>query len=210
MRAVKVLLVEDNDFTRSTVAAALRAENCEIVGSVASAKEANVAAGKSDLDCAVIDLHLGTGPSGIDVAYHLRGNDPDLGIVILTSYQDPRLLDGDQRPLPAGAVYAVKDAMRTTKALREQVDIAVGISPRPLGSVTGYVPLTDLQVEVLRMVAQGLTNSEIAKRRVTSARSVETTISRILRRLDIEPDAHQNPRVLLTQVYHSMVGGGAG
>ncbi|MCF8530123.1 MAG: response regulator transcription factor [Candidatus Nanopelagicales bacterium] len=208
MRRLKVMLVEDNDFTRSTVAAALRVEQCDVVASVSSAKEAVNSASELDFDCAVIDLHLGSGPSGIDLAYSLRRKDPDLGIVILTSFQDPRLFNGDQRPLPPGAVYAVKDDMRTTHALREQVDIATGITPRPIGSVSGYVPLTDLQVEILRLVAQGLTNAEIAKRRVTSARSVETTIARILRRLDIEPTPDQNPRVLLTQAYHSMVGGG--
>lgn len=210
MRRLKVILVEDNDFTRSTVAAALRVEQCDVVASVASAKEAMNAAREVDCDCAVIDLHLGSGPSGIDLAHSLRRKDPDLGIVILTSFQDPRLLDGDQRALPQGAVYAVKDDMRTTQALREQVDIATGIHPRPIGAVTGYIPLTDLQVEILRLVAQGLTNAEIAKRRVTSARSVETTIARILRRLDIDPTPDQNPRVLLTLAYHSMVGGGVG
>lgn len=102
MRKLKVLLVEDNDFTRSTVAAALRAEQCEVVGSVATAKEAVSLSGDLDFDCAVIDLHLGAGPSGIDLAHSLRRRDPDLGILILTSFQDPRLLDGDQRPLPPG------------------------------------------------------------------------------------------------------------
>jgi DNA-binding NarL/FixJ family response regulator len=208
MRRLKILLVEDNDFTRSTVGAALRAEHCDVVASVATAKEAMNVSKDLDFDCAVIDLHLGAGPSGIDLAHSLRRRDPDVGIVILTSFQDPRLLDGDQRPLPQGAVYAVKDEMRTTQAIRDQVDIATGITPRPVGTIAGYVPLTDLQIEILRLVAQGLTNAEIAKRRVTSARSVETTIARILRRLDIEPDTNQNPRVLLTQAYHSMVGGG--
>lgn len=69
MRRLKVLLVEDNDFTRSTVAASLRAEDCQVVAAVSTAKEAVTVASEHDIDCAVIDLHLGPGPTGIDLAH---------------------------------------------------------------------------------------------------------------------------------------------
>ena len=210
MRRLKVMLVEDNDFTRSTVAAALREEECEVVAAVATAKEAMLAAEQHKLDCAVVDLHLGQGPSGIDVAHGLRDRDPRLGIVLLTSFADPRLLSGDQRPLPRGTVYVVKDDVRTTSQLRERLDQACA-SRGPTGvTLAGRVSLTDLQVDLLRMVADGLTNSEIAKRRVVSERSVETALSRISRKLDIEALPGENPRVLLTQAYYSLVGGSGG
>jgi len=210
MRRLRVLLVEDNDFTRSTVAASLRAEECVVAAAVSSAKDAIDAAAEQDIDCAVIDLHLGPGPSGIDLAHGLRKHDPDLGIVLLTSYQDPRLLSGHQRPLPAGAVYAVKDEVRSTAQLREKVDMAVGEIPRPVGAGVSRVPLTDTQTELLRMVADGLTNAEIARRRTVTERSVETALARILRKLDIEPGVNENSRVLLMQAYYSLVGGPSG
>jgi len=210
MRRLRVLLVEDNDFTRSTVAASLRAEECVVAAAVSSAKDAIDAAAEQDIDCAVIDLHLGPGPSGIDLAHGLRKHDPDLGIVLLTSYQDPRLLSGHQRPLPAGAVYAVKDEVRSTAQLREKVDMAVGEIPRPVGAGVSRVPLTDTQTELLRMVADGLTNAEIARRRTVTERSVETALARILRKLDIEPGVNENSRVLLMQAYYSLVGGPGG
>jgi DNA-binding NarL/FixJ family response regulator len=210
VRRLRVLLVEDNDFTRSTVAASLRAEGCVVVAAASSAKEALSAATDHDLDCAVLDLHLGPGPSGIDVAHGLRKHDSDLGIVILTSYSDPRLLSGHQRELPEGAVYAVKDEVRSTAKLREQLDIAVGDTPRPSGQASGHITLTDTQVELLRMVAQGLTNAEIARRRVVTERSVETALARILRKLDMTPSENENPRVLLMKAYHSLIGGPGG
>lgn len=208
VRRLKVLLVEDNDFTRSTVAAALRAEECVIVAAASTAKEAVAAVEDHDIDCAVIDLHLGPGPTGIDVAYALRQHDPDVGIVLLTAYADSRLLSGGNRPLPPDSVYAVKNDIRSTAQLREKIDIAMGDISRPAGqSLIGYVPLTDGQMEMLRMVADGLTNTEIAKRRTITERAVETGLARIMRKLEIEPKAGENPRVLLVQTYHQLIGG---
>ena len=210
VRRLKVLLVEDNDFTRSTVAASLRAEECYVVASVSTAKEALDAATEHEIDCAVIDLHLGPGPSGIDVAHGLRKQDPDLGIVLLTSYQDPRLLSSHQRPLPSGSVYALKDEVRSTSQLRDRVDMATGGIDRPAGAGVVRIPLTDTQVDLLRMVTDGLTNAEIARRRTVTERSVETALARILRKLEIEPGENENPRALLIQAYYSFVGGPGG
>lgn len=201
------MLVEDNDFTRTTVASSLREESCDVVASVATAREAMLAIEQHEIDCAIVDLHLGQGPSGIDVAHGLRERDVTVGIVLLTSFSDPRLLSSDQRPLPAGTVYVVKDDIRTTAQLREKVDQACGRRGPNSVTLAGRVPLTDLQVELLRMVADGLTNSEIANRRVVSDRSVETGIARIMRKLEIEPQPGENPRVLLTQAYYALVGG---
>ncbi|HEV8023314.1 MAG TPA: response regulator transcription factor [Candidatus Nanopelagicales bacterium] len=210
MRRLKVLLVEDNDFTRSTVAASLRQEECQVVASASTAKEAVTAASEHDIDCAVIDLHLGPGPTGIDVAHSLRKADPDLGIVLLTSYADPRLLSGGNRPLPPESVYAVKNDVRSTGQLREKIDMAIGEADRPPAQSVGYVPLTDTQMEMLRMVADGLTNVEIAKRRSVTERAVETALARIMRKLEIEAESGENSRVLLIQTYHQLIGGPGG
>jgi len=210
MRRVKVMLVEDNDFTRSTVAASLREEACDVVASVATSKEAMLAAEGLDVDCAIIDLHLGSGPTGIDVAHGLRQHDASIGIVILTSFSDPRLLSSSPRPLPPRSVYAVKDDVRTTAQLRDLIDRACGDADGPVIGIAGRVALTDLQVELLRMVADGLTNSEIAKRRVVSERSVETALARVAKALEIQPDAGENPRVLLAQAYYALAGGAGG
>ena len=215
MTTPRVLLVEDNNFTRSTVAAGLRAEGCR-VHSVATAREAVSTALDTPPDCAVIDLHLGRGPSGIDVAHGLREQNPDVGIVLLTSFADPRFMSEDQRELPTATVYAVKNDLDSTSQLRACVDEAITAArthqnkPRGAPGTTGTirVPLTDTQVEILRLLAQGLTNAEIARRRVTSERTVEITIARIVKGLDLQPTDTENSRVLLTQAYFELIGGG--
>lgn len=214
MSSPRIVLVEDNSFTRSTVAAALRSEGC-IVDSLATAKEAVIAVSSSRPNCAVIDLHLGRGPSGIDVAHGLRELDPIIGIVLLTSFTDPRLLSEGQRELPAGTVYAVKNEINSAARLRECVDEAIKVMrsanvrahrARDGRSSIG-VPLTDVQVAILRLVAQGLTNAEIARRRGTSERTVEITIARTIKRLKLSPSDHENSRVLLANAYFELIGG---
>lgn len=209
MRQVRVLLVEDHDFTRATVAAGLRAEQCLIVASVPSARDAMRAVNEHQIDCAVIDFNLGLGPTGADLAHRLRAHDPSIGIVLLTTYRDRRLHAGDKRPLPPGTHYVVKDDVRSTSQLRDAIDIALGDAPRASAKSAPRIPLTDTQMEILRMVADGLTNAEIAQRRCVSERSVQTALSRILTKVPIEPEPGVNPRVQLVNYFHS-VGGHAG
>ena len=210
VRQIRVLLVEDHDFTRTTVAASLRSEQCKVVASVPSARDALRAIEDHQIDCAVIDLNLGMGPNGLDLAHRLRDEDPNIGIVLLTTYKDPRLLASDGRSLPVGSVYLVKDDVRSTSLMREAIDAALanvkarGKTPKPKQPTR--LPLTDTQMEILRMVAAGLTNAEIAERRGVTARAVQTAMTRILANAQIEPDPKVDVRVQLLKYYQSFGG----
>jgi DNA-binding NarL/FixJ family response regulator len=210
MRQVHVLLVEDHDFTRTTVAASLRSEQCKVVASVPSARDALRAIEEHQVDCAVIDLNLGVGPNGLDLAHRLREGNPNIGIVLLTTFKDPRLLAGDERSLPAGTVYLVKDDVRTTSQMREAIDAALANVKKkgnaPEADKPTRLPLTDTQMEILRMVAEGLTNAEIAERRGVTTRAVQTAMTRILTTAQIEPDPSVNVRVQLVKYYQSLGG----
>jgi DNA-binding NarL/FixJ family response regulator len=210
MRQIRVLLVEDHDFTRTTVAASLRTEQCKVVASVPSARDALRALDDHQIDCAVIDLNLGLGPNGLDLAHRLREHDPEIGIVLLTTFKDPRLLRGENQPLPTGAVYLVKDDVRTTSQMREAIDAALDNAQLKgkthAANKPSRLPLTNTQMEILRMVAEGLTNAEIAQRRGVSARSVQTAMTRILTNANIETDPSVNVRVQLVKYYQSFTG----
>jgi DNA-binding NarL/FixJ family response regulator len=210
MRQIRVLIVEDHDFTRTTVAASLRSEQCKVVASVPSARDALRAIEDHQIDCAVIDLNLGIGPNGLDLAHRLREEDPNIGIVLLTTFKDPRLLVRDSRSFPVGSVYLVKDDVRTTSQMRDAIDAALDNvrmkSQTPGSNKPTRLPLTDTQIEILRMVAEGLTNAEIAERRGVTARAVQTAMTRILASAQIEPDASVNVRVQLVKYYQSLGG----
>ena len=69
------------------------------------------------------------------------------------------------------------------------------------------VELTDGQIETMRLVAQGLTNGEIARQRVVSERTVEKSIQRIAQVLGSTGDSTTNTRVLLVRAYFELAGG---
>ena len=68
------------------------------------------------------------------------------------------------------------------------------------------VALTDMQVEVLLLVGDGVTTSEIAARRGVSTSAVEQTIARICERLDIQRGPSRNQRVQLVQALNRLRG----
>ena len=108
MNSLRVMLIEDDAFTRTTMKAALQLQGVEIIhdtGSVGSAMKIAIAAKP---DAAVIDLDLGSGPNGIDLAIGLRRAVPSIGIVLLTGFVDPRLLDPKIANLPSGSRYLIK------------------------------------------------------------------------------------------------------
>ena len=65
---------------------------------------------------------------------------------------------------------------------------------------------TDIQIETFRLLAQGLSNSEIAKVRFVSEKSVEQIVARIAQHLRVLPDRTQNLRVVLTGEYFKWIG----
>ena len=65
---------------------------------------------------------------------------------------------------------------------------------------------TDIQIETYRLLAKGLSNSEIAKVRFVSEKSVEQIVARIAQHLQVTPDRAQNLRVVLTGEYFKWIG----
>lgn len=201
--ALRVMLVEDDDFTRVTLRAALEKYELQVVADASDAKRAIAKAVETRADVGVFDLDLGPGPTGMDVAHGVRKLMPGLGVVILTSYEDPRLLSASLAQLPPGAAYIVKQSLEDlgflVEAIRGSVDTHLAVrAPR--------VDLTDAQVETLRLLACGLTNSEIARVRVVEVKSVEQTISRTAKRLGIDGEGTLNQRVALARAYYTLVG----
>lgn len=201
----RVLLVEDDDFTRVTVGAALEHLGCDAVYSARSAVEAMDLARAKQLDCAVLDLDLGTGPTGIDVAFGLRRLHPTLGVVILTSFSDPRLLTSSVKQPPPGSTYVVKQSLSDIRILSEAIEGAVLMADAQT-TTSGTVDLTDAQVETLRLLAYGLSNAEIARVRVVTEKSVEQAIARAAKRLGIDTQSGMNQRVALAREYFRMTG----
>ena len=206
------MIVEDDDFTRLMIARSLTSEGVQVVAECSNASDALEQAKLLKPNLLVVDLHLGIGPSGIDVARELRLSDPKLGVVFLTSYEDPRALNPNLPELPYGSVYLNKKSVSDIKilmaAISEAVDFKTWRAKTTSDSISSasIAKLSNVQLETLRLMAQGLSNAEIAKRRFVTEKSVETSISRLAKVLGLKSDPSINQRVHLAKVFFRSIG----
>ena len=209
VQTTRVLVVDDHPFGLSTLAGALAGRGLD-VHAAATARDAHAIALEFRPAVAVVDLDLGPGPTGIDLARALRKAFPAIGICILTSYRDPRLAGGAAPELPPGSLYVCKADVSDVPQLVQSIGLVARapLAHRTLSTMTTgpTASLTDVQVEVLLAVGAGITTAEIAQRRGVSASAVEQTISRICERLEIPRNSSLNQRVQLVQALNRLRG----
>ena len=124
-----VMMVEDDEFTRSTVKSALEGKGLNIVYDTASVKDAIEFAKSHRPDVAVLDYNLGKGPNGIDLANQLRRIQPDIAIVLLTAFLDPSQIDKRVSELPAGSRYLNKHSVTNIDVLVDEIKQALKSAP---------------------------------------------------------------------------------
>lgn len=201
----RAIVVDDDDFTQTLVASLVESLGYEVVARSSAVTEAMSAAQEARPDVAVLDLDLGEGPTGIDLAHGLRRLHPRMAMVMLTSYGDPTWM-GLRRDMPVGTRYVVKGQMNDTRILADALAEAVA---DPLAEETTQrtpTPLSEGQWEILRLVAAGYTNAEIARRRSLTEDAVNKAVTRLVKQLDLEVGESGNARVLLTQAYNRITG----
>jgi DNA-binding NarL/FixJ family response regulator len=210
MRSVKlgsVLIVDDDKFVRTALDSALSNSGFEIAGSVSTAKEALAANGAHSAEVALLDLDLGIGPTGFDLANALRKSAPQIGIIFLTSYQDPRFAATSGISAPKGSRYLVKSEIDNVAQI---ISTILQTKHRPFNENVNHInkfeKLTDLQIDVWREVSEGLSSSEIAARRNISEKAVEAILARIYNFLEIKREKSTNPRILLANSFKKFSG----
>jgi two-component system response regulator NreC len=174
---ITVVIADDHAVVRQGVRLLLEAEDdLEVLGEASDVREAQALLRDKTPDVLVLDLHMGPELS-LSTLSELRSASPATAVVILTMDDDPAFV---QPAWAAGAAgYVLKEASRTelVRAIR-----TVGRGGRYLDAAIGGWALsraedevlTERELEVLRLVALGYTNSEIAKRMYISPRTVET------------------------------------
>jgi DNA-binding NarL/FixJ family response regulator len=212
-QGTRVLLVDDDPFTRMMLTTTLNTLGYSVVGDAPSAASALRMARDLRPTVAVLDLDLGEGPTGIDVAHGLRNVNPEIGIVMLSTYEEPRLMGYNQPPLPEGSLYLVKktviDPAILDRAVMMSIDPMLRDGRINLDFTTeSPVPpkLTDLQIDIMRLVAAGHSNTEIARLRSLTVPSVEKAVARLIKQLDLQATPDKNQRVMIAQVYYRLTG----
>jgi DNA-binding NarL/FixJ family response regulator len=203
---IRVVVADDHQLTLSGVADSLTAHGIRVVGRAHSAPDAIAQVLETSPDALVSDLDFGPGPTGLDVAAHLRKDLPKLGIVVLSAYADPRLHHTSFQEAPRGLVYLIKQQVSKTDDIVDAVRLSIERARRADKGELPSIDLTQSQISVLRLVAQGLTNQAIAGQLSVTEESVAKTINRMIKRLGLESNPTLNSRATLIQSYFDLVG----
>jgi DNA-binding NarL/FixJ family response regulator len=142
----------------------------------------------------------------LELAKILRKRFPKMGIVLATKTEDLRLIGIERNDLPTGVMVAQLAKHCDLDNLRSAIEVA----PYSTSKSSEYLKcdyLSDVQIETFRLMAEGNANSEIAKLRFVSEKSVEQMLARIAITLGLEYDRKHNARVRLTNSYHELVNG---
>lgn len=207
MIGTRVLVVENDPFTLTSVVNALEYQRMNVVGRASSAREALELQREASPTVALLDLDLGVGPTGVDLAHALRIRQPDIGIVILSTYRDPRLVAPGVTPPPRGTVYLSKQDVHDFAQIISSLELAAETPVARRTTPAAALPsLTDVQLEVLQGIAEGMSTQAIADQREVSVKAIEQTISRLYEVFEVPRDGAHNQRVRLARAYLQLAG----
>lgn len=116
-----MLVVEDETFTASLIADVLRSQDFAVV-TAGDVVEARAAVRDFDPDVALLDISLGHGPTGLDLAFVLHRQRPDIAILFLTRHPDHRTAGISLDEIPPNAGFLRKDMVRDTDYLVRSID----------------------------------------------------------------------------------------
>ena len=194
-----IVIVEDDSFMRSLLAEYLEKAGF-LVSTASSAADARRQINAVDPDAVVIDIDLGPGQSGLDVAAALNTEANEVGIVFLTNYSDPRFAGEELTRVHPKAAYLNKHMIEDSSTLLLALDAVLverdveayrydKRTDRPMARLSAS------QIQALRLLADGKTNQQIAEARQRSLDATESLITRTLASLGLDSNADINARV---------------
>jgi DNA-binding NarL/FixJ family response regulator len=196
MRRIRILIADDHTLVRQALAQMLQTEpDFEVVGQAADSEEAFQKTKVLDPDIVLMDIHMPKGREGIEATQRITEHNPRIGVIMLTMERhDEYLIEA----IKAGAKgYLLKNAnsQELTEAIRAVAAGEAQLEPpmarrvleefRRLSERHDAVHLTEREIEILQLVAQGASNKEIAKKLEISEKTVRNRLSVIFDKLHI-------------------------
>jgi DNA-binding NarL/FixJ family response regulator len=208
---MRVILVEDQVLLREGLAGLFRDAQHEVVGSFGDAAGLTGLVAEREPDIVLLDIRLPPTytDEGTRAAAEIKAARPATGVLLLSQHiETAHTVDLVAR---GGFGYLLKDRVLDVADFLAAVDrVAKGgsaLDPHVVGQLLhrtegrrGLAELTEREHDVLRLMAQGLTNAGVARRLFLSERTVEAHVRRLLAKLDItdSDDAHRRVLAVLT------------
>jgi len=206
----RVLIVENDRTLLTMLANSLAQFGHNISGISSNSTEALKLFKTVNPEIVILDIDLGDSLDGIEVANVMRKSNPDVGIIFLTSFNDDRFAFMSKKEIPKDFTYLRKQEIRNVKSLSDAIldsarDMKVSHKTSSADKVF-YSELSDRDIELMRHVSKGYSNTKIARILKIEEKSCENAISRLLKKLDISADKDSNQRVLITRKYFELSG----
>jgi NarL family two-component system response regulator LiaR len=192
---ISILITDDHALVRHGIRDFLELQaDLSVVGEASSGEEAVRVAGELAPDVVLMDLVM-PGIGGVEATRQVKQASPHSQIIVLTSYHEDEYIFPALR---AGAIsYVLKDigpdelADTIRKAARGESVLHPRVAARVVQEVRGarnatpnlFTDLSDRELEVLRLIADGLSNAEIARKLIISEKTVKGHVSNILGKL---------------------------
>jgi DNA-binding NarL/FixJ family response regulator len=199
---IRLVLVDDQELVRAGLRRIFRArDGLHVVAECADGGDVDEAVARHDPDVVVMDLRM-RGVDGIEATRRLRARPSSPPVLVLTTFDDDELVSGALRAGAAGFVLKDSPAEDLIRAVRRvaagdavldpavtgRVLHAYRASPHPEVAAPPH-RLTSRELDVLQLLARGLSNSEIADELVISEVTVKSHIGRIFSKLDLRDRA---------------------
>jgi serine/threonine-protein kinase len=211
---MRVVIADDAVLLRQGIVRLLAEGGVEVVGEASDAGELLQLVRETNPDVAIVDIRMPPSHTdeGLVAAQLIRKRRPETGVLVLSQYVDAayalRLVDGSQSRCGYLLKDRVLDAEELVSAVRRvdagEVVIDAGLVDELLArrrEASALDDLTERELEVRGLMAEGLTDRGIAERLWLTPRTVETHVRHILQKLGIPADAAVNRRVHAVLVY---------
>jgi DNA-binding NarL/FixJ family response regulator len=214
MSPIHILIAEDQTILRDAYLRTLQnAPNIIVLESVPDGLAAVEAAQRLQPDVALLDIQMPK-LNGIEAAKQIRAALPHIGIVLFSHHSQRQYAETFLRDGTAGKAYLLKTTLNEPAELIRAIEVVADggaiLAPEiqdellQLASARPQAQLNDLtrrEQEVLGLMAEGYTNSGIARRLSVSERTVESHVNNIFSKLNLTSEATHNPRVMAVLLF---------